>query len=292
MRLFNILICVVVGFGRLPFGVGGFFVAVGIALGLAGGCQGGAVDLVTVGESVEIDGGAKIEVHAADAESAKRVLGFVVESVGKLAARLEVGMPETPLTVYAVSSRSKKRRLMRQFSSRLRQLDGGCFVSGDRFVVVAGGRLEDEGDRYVLVHELVHYVLTGTVRPLDPWLDEGLAVFLGLELEPAAKTAARYSTHVRRALRSSENELGSAVLKHRLGQPITADREYALAWAFVRFLVEARPDGWERMVALLTRLQEGADELDALRMEFGLDDGTAVDAAFRHWAGKGDEGKF
>lgn len=285
MRLLDIPISVLARFDRLPFGVASFAVTGGIALGLACGCQGGKRGLDMVAETAEFDGGAKIEVHAADAESAKRVLGFVTESARRITARLEVGMPDTPLTVYAVSSRSEKLRLLGQFSRRLRRLDGGCFVSGDRFVVVAGGQLDEGYDRYLLAHELVHYVLVDAVRPLDPWLDEGLAVYLGLELEPAAKTAKRYSTHVRRALRSSENEWVIRILKHRLGQPITTDREYALAWAFLRFLVEGRPDGRDRMTALLSRLQEGADELDALQAEFELDM-SAVDAAFRQWARK------
>lgn len=291
MRVVDILISFLVGSGRLPFGVGGFFVAGVIVLGLAGGCQGrGRLEPVT--RVAAIDGNARIEVHAADAESAGRVLRLVGESVRAISARLEVGTPVKPLVVYAASSRSEKRRLLRQFSRRLKRLDGGCFFAEDRFVVVAGTPLEDAEDRYVLAHELVHYVLVTTVRPLDPWLDEGLAVYLGLAIEPDTTTIKRYSTHVRRTLRRSEDEWIEQLLTHRLGTPVTRDRDYAMAWAFVRFLVESRSDGRERMSALLSRLQEGGDELDALRTEFGMDDWADLDTAFRQWAGKDGEAEF
>ena len=154
----------------------------------------------------------------------------------------------TPTTVIVFGSHRSFRPFKPLYNGKVSDHIGGYFLSGSGVnhitLTVESSGLPGEDRFGIIHHELVHLLVSNTLRGVPPWLNEGLAEYYRtLEVERGGKRVIvgnPHAPHVR-LLRERLLPLDQLVAVDR-GSPLYNERDrasifYAQSWALVHYLV-------------------------------------------------------
>lgn len=160
--------------------------------------------------------------------------------------------------------------------------DTGGFTQGENVVIPLYQNKSDADLANTLAHELTHVYLNAGVGPeLPSWVNEGLAVTLGMHFQQAVASGIAYDGY---AKQMAESVL-DAVKKGQL-LPLTDDETKVLAgdaaydlelqdWLAVSWLVQQY--GWKAWADYLNRINSGMTDGDAFARTFGVSESVFND---------------
>lgn len=181
-------------------------------------------------------------------------------------ARLTVDIgtyPERPIRIYVYASASD---LLGAMIFPYEWTGGVAFPEFSTIAIGISPTSSDWGKR-ALVHELTHLVvhqaIYGPYGQLPTWLDEGLAMYNEGELESG------FRTRLQAAIQEDSLISVRSLCSEFSADTQTAYLSYAQSYSLVEYLLDEY--GEEKMLALLTLLQEGTTYDQALAEVYGFD---------------------
>ncbi|EPZ43382.1 hypothetical protein [Alicyclobacillus acidoterrestris] len=222
---------------------------------------------------------------AEDVANAKRIL----EQVGApLLIEKTTGMPlRQPVTIEMIGNTSAYDGALTSLGVNASEAsslskDTGGFTQNSTILIPLGQNKDNADLANTLTHELTHAIFNQNISSLPSWMNEGIAVYMGMTGQKSVENAMVYAGYERQLAESIVD-----VAKQNQLQPLEADESVILSgqtdydyelqdWLAVSDLIST--DGLPALQHYLSLLQNHMDEATAFRTAFGQTE-SAFDAS-------------